>query len=347
MRVWAFSVPGVALAVLFVPTLARGEGIADAARAEALFAEGRRLMAARDYAAACPKFADSEALDPAPGTALNLATCYERARKLASAWAAFKKAQFLAAGAGQRDRVAAAKKKVAALEAGLSRLTIAVPPSSRVVGLEVLCDDETLRDDEWGAPVPRDGGGHDIEARAPGKQSWTSHVELKDHGQSLEVEVPPLEDAPPTIPDAPSLLPPVVGSEPQAAPAPASEARRPPPEPAPRAWIQRPIALGVGGLGLAGLAFGAIAGLEARTSIAQARQACGVTAPACKADSQAFGLRDTAESWATASTIGFLAGGALVAAGAVLYITTPSAVAPSLGLGPAERGAGASLRGTF
>src|SRR5580693_2868029 len=117
--VWA---SGLALGALLIPTAAYGQKSADAARAEALFAEGRRLMAGHDYTAACPKFADSQALDPAPGTALNLATCYERAGKLASAWATFKTAQASAESAGQRDRAAAARKQVANLEPKLSRL---------------------------------------------------------------------------------------------------------------------------------------------------------------------------------------------------------------------------------
>ena len=219
-----------------------------------------------------------------------------------------------------------------------------------MTGLEVQCDDEPVAESEWGVSVPRDGGAHDIQAQAPGKKIWTGHVELKDHGQTLEVEVPTLEDVPVSASDAPSTSP-----EPQAGPPSQALILAPPPKgaslaPGPdlRARIQRPIALGLGGLGVAGLAFGVIAGLEARKSIDDARAACGPMAPACKAESEAFGLRDTAVSWATASTIGFLAGGALIASGAVLYVTAPSGrPATSLGLALAEGGAGVSLRRTF
>lgn len=337
---------GLALGLFLVPMIARSDNGADAARAEALFAEGRRLMAAHDYGAACPKFADSQALDPAPGTALNLATCYERADKLASAWAAFKTAQASAEGAGQRDRAAAAKKKVAALESRLSRLTIAVPSSSRVPGLEVRCDEEPVRDGEWGVSVPRDGGGHDIQAKAPGKKTWSSHVELKDHGQTLEVEVPLLEDAPAPVVEAPVPPPQPSGQEAQPAPAPAESHAVLEPEHGSR--IQRPIAVGLVGVGAAGIAFGVIAGLEARTSIDKARQDCGAQSPACPADSDAFGLRSTAVSWATASTIGFVAGGALAAGGVVLFLTAPKGdQGPSVGLAPAAQGTGVSFRGAF
>src|SRR3982074_649570 len=118
----------------------------DAVRAQALVVEGRRLMAAGDYAAACPKFVSSKALDPAPGTAIPLASCYEKAGKLASAWDAFRGA---AAGAGPKDRAAAAKKKAAALESKLSRLTINVPPSAQVSGLEIRCENERVQALQW------------------------------------------------------------------------------------------------------------------------------------------------------------------------------------------------------
>lgn len=63
----------------------------DAVRAAALFADGRRLLAAEDYAAACAKLAESQALDPAADTALDLGICYQKASE-----AAFRAANALA-----------------------------------------------------------------------------------------------------------------------------------------------------------------------------------------------------------------------------------------------------------
>lgn len=45
--------------------------------AELLFLEGRDLFNAGQFASACPKFEQSNALDPAAGTLLNLARCRE------------------------------------------------------------------------------------------------------------------------------------------------------------------------------------------------------------------------------------------------------------------------------
>ena len=78
---------------------ARADDASDASRAALLFAEGRRLMAAGDYAAACPKLADSLALDQQADAALDLSTCYERSSQQALAIA-----RALAPVAERRDR---------------------------------------------------------------------------------------------------------------------------------------------------------------------------------------------------------------------------------------------------
>jgi hypothetical protein len=79
MRPFHSLVLGVFGVLLFVH-VANADDKPDAA---ALFAEGRRLMAAEDYAAACPKLAESQALDPQPDTALDLALCYQGASRIA------------------------------------------------------------------------------------------------------------------------------------------------------------------------------------------------------------------------------------------------------------------------
>ena len=58
----------------------------DSAAARALFAEGRNLMADERYAEACPKFEESLRLDHGMGTQFNLAHCWEKLGRTASAW---------------------------------------------------------------------------------------------------------------------------------------------------------------------------------------------------------------------------------------------------------------------
>jgi hypothetical protein len=90
MRPISVSLAG-ALAVVLFGSVAAADDTPDPVRAAALFAEGRQLMAGGDYAAACPKLAESQALDPEADTALDLGICYQNASQ-----AAFKVAHELA-----------------------------------------------------------------------------------------------------------------------------------------------------------------------------------------------------------------------------------------------------------
>src|SRR5882724_8619438 len=91
---------GVSLLVAFAWSgVARADGPddqrkADQKRADALFAEGRKLIDAHDDVGACEKFNEAIKLDPdAAGTMLNLGLCNEHLKKFASALYWFRKAQ--------------------------------------------------------------------------------------------------------------------------------------------------------------------------------------------------------------------------------------------------------------
>src|SRR5690348_1000013 len=82
--------------VLAWSATAHAQAASQKATAEALFEEGRKLMAEGKVAEACPKFADSEQLDASSSTLLNLASCYEKLGRTASAWATYREAASLA-----------------------------------------------------------------------------------------------------------------------------------------------------------------------------------------------------------------------------------------------------------
>jgi len=82
MRSFAYLVAS-GLTVVLLTRVAHADDKPDAVRAASLFAEGRKSMAAEDYAAACPKLAESQALAPAPDTAWDLGICYEKASQAA------------------------------------------------------------------------------------------------------------------------------------------------------------------------------------------------------------------------------------------------------------------------
>src|SRR5690242_6612861 len=91
----------IACAVLLGATTAGAQG-ADLAAAQSLFDAAKQLVAQGKHAEACPKFLASFKLDPKPGTAVNLADCYEKTGQIASAWARFQEAAALAQRAGQQ-----------------------------------------------------------------------------------------------------------------------------------------------------------------------------------------------------------------------------------------------------
>src|SRR5690349_10323293 len=128
-----------ALLVTFGGTpLARAQSAADKATAEALFDEGKRLMAAKQYAQACPKLSDSQRLDPGVGTLLNLALCFKSNGQTASAWSTYREAAAQAHAAHADDREELARTEASALEPTLTRLILEVTPeAANTPGLEI------------------------------------------------------------------------------------------------------------------------------------------------------------------------------------------------------------------
>src|ERR1700722_18868342 len=63
--------------------------------AQALFERAKESANHGDWASACAQFAESQRLDPAPGTLLNLADCDEHVGKIAAALEHFQEARAL------------------------------------------------------------------------------------------------------------------------------------------------------------------------------------------------------------------------------------------------------------
>lgn len=287
----------------------------ESSRAQALFDDGRRLMNEGHFQEACPKLAASQRLDPGAGTLMNLATCYEKNGQLASAWAAFKEAAAASRASGHADWELAARGRAEKLEPDLARLVVVVPKESQVPGLVVERDGTAIDAAEWATPIPTDAGQHTIRALAPGKKTWSTEVTIAGAKAQATVTVPALEAA--EVAPAPAARPGETATS-SAAP---SNAGQP----------QRIIGLVVAGAGVVAIGAGAFFGLKASSTYDDALPFCNA-ANQCK--QRGLDLRDDAGSEATISTFAFIAGGALVAGGAVLYFTAPrggGAGAPSTG----------------
>jgi hypothetical protein len=109
-------------------------------------------------------------------------------------------------------------------------------------------------------------------------------------------------------------------------------------------------ALALAGVGVAGIVVGGVFAASASSKWSQAKADCGA---GCGPDAPAQGEKTDAQNAATLSTVAFVAGGAMLAAGAVLWFVFPGSgassgtglvrVAPQIGAGTG----GAVLTGSF
>jgi hypothetical protein len=305
----------------------------EAALAEALFREGRRLMSERRFAEACPKLEESQRIDPGGGTLLNLGICHASAGKTATGWAELKEALGVARRDGRADREGIAKKQLADLEPRLSRLTVIVPEEARVVGLEIKLDGAMLSPAAWGAAFPIDPGDHKVEATAPERERFTAKLAIAPERAAAQITVPTLPEARAT--DAAGQ-----------APLPAA----PPAGGSGHSTTQQTAAYILGGLGLGAIGIGIGFGVNAiaKESAAKLNGCEGATC----SSKEGLDLSDAANQSAHIST-GTIAGGAvLMAAGVVLLALFQSRPKPApfaMQVAPVAgpHGAGALWRGTF
>jgi len=213
----ALPVIVLAVSVAIAPPIAAAQ---KATPAETLFREGRRLMNAGRTAEACDKFAESQRLEAAVGTLLNLEACHEALGALATAWGFFQQAADLAARSGDSERAEKIRRRAAALEPKIAKLRIRVrAPAPRGVRVSRAGVDVT---GQLGTAVFVDPGVYTIEAVADGHRAWAQGVRVEP-GAAIDVEVPALEPVVVAPPPAPKTAP----------EAPASVERRVPAEPPP------------------------------------------------------------------------------------------------------------------
>jgi hypothetical protein len=290
------------VAIAIAPMLAITSGASaqgtDVATAQVLFDDAKRLMLANNFAEACPKFLASERLDPKVGTMLNLADCYEKNGQTASAWARFLEAKTMAERAGQTEREAFARDRAAALARRLSKLTVVLSAEARpIAGLQVKRDDVPIDPAALGIAAPVDPGAHVIEVTAPGRQTWSTKVDVGADGAQETVEVPRLAEAEAKTETAATSV--TTKSDVPA---------------------QRKLAIAAGGVGVAGVAIGSVLGVLAMTKWSDAKDGCDEAG--CTGASVSEG--QSAETLGNLSTVGFIVGGVALAAAAVLWFTAPT-----------------------
>lgn len=163
--------------VLSLVSAAPGEAWAQtsaAAPAAALFQRGLDDMLAGHYETACPAIAESQRLDPRPGTLFTLAECEAKSGKLASALAHYE--DYLALvdrlpprqRALQQERVRLSEAARGDLRPQVPRLLLRLSPGAPS-GTSVKVDGLELGTAALGVPLPVDPGEHVVVTRAPGR----------------------------------------------------------------------------------------------------------------------------------------------------------------------------------
>ena len=305
MRTLVVALAVLAFAAASAPRIAHAEE--DAATAESLFQEARKLADAGNFKEACPKFLASQKAGPGVGTLLNLGACYEKLGQTASAWARYKEAQSFAQRTNRPDREKTARERAQKLEPRLARLTLTWKDPS----IEVKRDDVPVDEGAIGSPVPVDPGSHTITARVPGKKTWSKTVIIGE-AQSENVSIPPLEeDTSGGAKESGSTK--EGGGNPRSTDpaAPLVETR---------GNTMRTASYAVLGAGVVSVGVGAYFGIATFSIWSDARKHCaGVVC-----DATGVKLAGDAKTDGTISTVAVLAGAALTGLGVVLYFMSPS-----------------------
>jgi len=300
----------VALSIVLTSALTGQAFAGDKAAGEAAFLQAKDLMKAGKVAEACSAFEKSQAADPQLGTEYNLATCYEKLGRLASAWTEFRE---LAQRDSNAGRKADSQKHADAIQPRLIKLLISV--RAPVAGLVVSRNGADVSA-SVGIESPVDPGEYELSAQAPGYKPWSVKVTAQQEGGTVQVTVPELERLPQdlTKPVDRKLesIPPAggLGGSVVAAPAPKSN--------------RKLIGLSVGGAGLAATGVGLFFGSRAMSKWNDAKKLCPNSTCANETDQTAGDkLVADARSAGTISTVLVGVGVAAVAAGVVLYVTAP------------------------
>jgi hypothetical protein len=337
----------VALAPACLLALSAGSALAqtsatDKAAAEALFDQGVRLMKSGSFTEACPKLEESERIDPAVGTLLYLAECYERSGRTASAWATFREAASLATNSGQGERARTATARAQEIEPKLSRLSIEVAPEvGKISGLVVKRGQQRVEPSLYGTPLPVDPGEYRVEVTAPGYEPWSAPIKVDANGATASVRVPGLVKSP----ESASPPPPAAATVSAPAPTPLPSSVKPASDGG--LTTQQTLGLVAGGVGIVGVGIGSYFGIRAISRNSDADQHCPKEG-LCN-DQKGIDLTNQARDAASVSNIAFAVGGGLVALGAVLYLTGGRSEADRVAVVPilSPGAATASISGRF
>jgi hypothetical protein len=332
MRLHLSRVPASAFVFLAACTLTAPALADDRAAAQRLFEQGQALFKEGKTAEACAKFDGAAALVSSPGVRLNLARCWEKIGRTASAWTRYDEALVAAERVGDAAAAAAARQGRDALAPRLTKLVITLADASAASKIQITRDGEALPPSVVGSDLPVDPGAHQIAARAPGFKEWSTRVDAAGEGATVRVSIPALEREP-------------VAQTAVAVGATATVTPNAEPPHARSSSPLRTVGIVTGAVGVVGLGLGTYFGLTASSKWKGANRSGNTCLDAsCPSATQ------EASNDATLSTVFFIAGGVLAATGVTLWLVAPrgggtegTALRPAVGPGIA----GLELAGSF
>lgn len=303
------SVVALAASLFLAPV--SGAQTRDPATADALFREARALMKQGDFVSACPKLADSQRLDPAAGTAINLGDCLEKLGRLADALQAQREALDLLQPGDKR--IEPLKAQIATIERRAPRLTIKLSPSAPA-GATVSRDGVVLGAGGLSTALPVNVGEHEVVVAAAGYAERRYAVTVAEgEAKTLDVDV----GAQVAVPNVEaSRRPP--------------QQERPPPvsdkgETAGGSGTQRTLGWVLTGAGALGLGLGVVELFRWQAADQRVQDQCDTTSNglACSNPGKAREDQDAARRDATISNVALGVGGLAAVSGVVLLVTAP------------------------
>jgi hypothetical protein len=290
----------ICLSLASKPAAAQGT-----AAAEALFNEARKAMDAKDYDTACKRFRESNRLDPAVGTMLNLATCEDRRGRVATAWELFRGAYEKLPPSDPRHDYA--KAQVDRLEPRLPHVTLTLAAGAPA--------DTKVRDGEtvysgaaFGLPLPVDPGKHELVIDAPGRETRTLSVEIRE-AATMTIEIAPGVEKVETA--AGGDTPPSAQGDVRVSAAAGGESS---------GFGKKQWGFVAGGVGIVGIGVGITTGIMALGKKSTTDEQCSEALQRCS--QEGHDAASSGRTLATVSTVGWIVGALGVGAGVYLVLTS-------------------------
>lgn len=280
-------------ALVAVPAVASADDTSSS-----FFADGQKLMAEGKFAEACPKFEKALLLNPGAGTKFNLADCYVKIGKLASALVHYREVENVTRQVGQQERSAMAKEKADALEPKVPTVIVRAPWLSSVPSASITLDGRPLTAGEVEKPIKVDFGEHVAIAKTDEQHQTRAVAKIGAEGEARTLAL----DSPVKIETKPAGPTPSTNPEP----------------PKSDGTTQRIVGASVAGIGAVAMVIGGVMALSAKSTYDTATEGCGTQCPNAKA-----GDANDAITSANVGGVVLGAGLAFVVTGAVIFFVAP------------------------